>query len=318
MADDWVDVPPLTPPRPMTTGGRAATGAPPATGPQAPISGPDGWSSAGHDFVNSTPTGGLMKAFGQGFREASGPEPLGLSMESKKWLSKIGIFAPEGQSKFENPFQAFNEGVIVPAAAALDGAIRTFEGTYRGLQGGGCRGRAAARYRQHPRCVRDRRARWEDRDAARIAEGEPGARSRTRSPNPVAGRAGARPRRHRSRASRRSRKARRRKSPKGSSAATPTSRRARRSRRNCRAQQDAWQQRFEGFVGKLEAPDDVKQLIRDAAKENGDFMPARQGDIPLSHVEASRKPPASIRRVSTRAGSAASCRTTTRSARPCG
>lgn len=46
-----------------------------------------------------------------------------------------------------------------------------------------------------------------------------------------------------------------------------------------------WQQRFDQFVGKLAAPDDVKQLIRDAAAENGDFMPARQGDIPLSHVE---------------------------------
>lgn len=49
--------------------------------------------------------------------------------------------------------------------------------------------------------------------------------------------------------------------------------------------QNPWQDRFNQFVDKLETPDDVKQLIRDAAKENGDFLPARQGDIPLSHVE---------------------------------
>jgi hypothetical protein len=95
------------------------------------------WSSAGRDMVNTTSTGGIMAAFGQGFREASGPEPLGLSPESVKALSKLGIFAPEGQKEFQNPFQAFNEGIILPAAAVLDGAIRTFNGTYRGLQAAG-------------------------------------------------------------------------------------------------------------------------------------------------------------------------------------
>jgi hypothetical protein len=50
--------------------------------------------------------------------------------------------------------------------------------------------------------------------------------------------------------------------------------------------ENPWRDRFEGFVGKLNAPEDVQRLIRDSATENGDFMPARQGDIPLRHVDA--------------------------------
>jgi hypothetical protein len=90
------------------------------------------WSSAGKEVVNSTPTGGIMRAFGQGFGESWGPERLGLSDDSVKWLAKTGIFAPG--SKFENPFQAFNEGVMVPAATALDAALRLPGALYRGGQ----------------------------------------------------------------------------------------------------------------------------------------------------------------------------------------
>lgn len=49
--------------------------------------------------------------------------------------------------------------------------------------------------------------------------------------------------------------------------------------------QRSWQARFDQFVGKLTAPDDIKGLIRDAAKENGDFMPARMGEIPLAQLD---------------------------------
>lgn len=50
------------------------------------------------------------------------------------------------------------------------------------------------------------------------------------------------------------------------------------------AETNPWRQRFEHFVGKLDAPEDVKDLIRRAADENGEFLPARTGDIPLRHV----------------------------------
>lgn len=107
--------------------------------PSPPISGhetflPNLVSDDAKPFVNSTTTGGIMKAFGHEFGQAFGAEQLGLSPEGTKWLSKIGIFAPEGQEKYQNPFQAFNEGVLVNTAAFLDGAIRTASGVFRGGQ----------------------------------------------------------------------------------------------------------------------------------------------------------------------------------------
>src|SRR5258708_5965062 len=134
MADDWVDVPPLAAPPPANDGWvdvpRAGE-----QGPQAPISGPEGWSEAAKPVINSTSVGSIMRAFGHGFGEAWGPERLGLSKENTQWLSEKGIFAPAGQKNYENPFQAFNEGVIVNTASALDAAWRTAGGVFRGGQG---------------------------------------------------------------------------------------------------------------------------------------------------------------------------------------
>jgi hypothetical protein len=48
---------------------------------------------------------------------------------------------------------------------------------------------------------------------------------------------------------------------------------------------DPWKARFEQFVGNLNAPDDIKDLIRNAARDNGDFVEARTGEIPLRQVE---------------------------------
>lgn len=124
MADDWVDVPATTttPAAPKDDGWQDVPAA----------NSGDGWSSAGKEVVNSTPTGGIMRAFGQGFGEAWGPDRLGLSDDSVKWLAKTGVFA--SGSKFENPFQAFNEGIMVPAATALDAATRLPGALYRGAQ----------------------------------------------------------------------------------------------------------------------------------------------------------------------------------------
>jgi hypothetical protein len=46
-----------------------------------------------------------------------------------------------------------------------------------------------------------------------------------------------------------------------------------------------WQARFDQFVSKLEQPSDIKTLIHKAADENDNFPNARQGDIPLNHVD---------------------------------
>lgn len=146
--DGWVDVAPPKPdaaPAAAADDGWVSVGTrAPATSPSAPSSNVDtvlgydlNWSGAAKSLVNQTSVGSVMRAFGQGFSDTWGPEKLGLSDQSVQWLSKQGVFAPAGQTHFQNPFQAFNEGVMMPAAAALDGAIRTANATYRGLQEAG-------------------------------------------------------------------------------------------------------------------------------------------------------------------------------------
>lgn len=73
-----------------------------------------------------------MRAFGEGFGEGIGPEKLGMSKASEDWLRKIGIFAPKEGSN--NPFQAFNEAIIMPAAQSLDAWTRLPGAVFRGAQ----------------------------------------------------------------------------------------------------------------------------------------------------------------------------------------
>jgi hypothetical protein len=46
-----------------------------------------------------------------------------------------------------------------------------------------------------------------------------------------------------------------------------------------------WEQRFEHFVGKLDRPEDIKDLVRQSAQENDGFTAARAGEIPLRDFE---------------------------------
>src|SRR5258705_526474 len=132
MADDWVDVPAASSAAPPSSDGWESV--PPAgeAGPSpGPVPGPNGmaWSTAAKPMVNSTSVGDVMRALGEGFGDAWGPDRRGFSKDTVDRLSKAGIFAPGGQH-YENPFHAFNEGVILRVAAGLDAAMRTFSGTY--------------------------------------------------------------------------------------------------------------------------------------------------------------------------------------------
>jgi hypothetical protein len=48
---------------------------------------------------------------------------------------------------------------------------------------------------------------------------------------------------------------------------------------------DAWRQRFDTSIAKLNTGEDIKQLIKDAADAQENFPAARRGDVPLAHVE---------------------------------
>lgn len=50
-------------------------------------------------------------------------------------------------------------------------------------------------------------------------------------------------------------------------------------------QLNRWEKDFDQFVGKLNASEDVKQLIRETTRKNGNFPAARQGNIPLYQVD---------------------------------
>lgn len=52
------------------------------------------------------------------------------------------------------------------------------------------------------------------------------------------------------------------------------------------ASDNPWRQRFDHFVSRLAKPDDIKELIKNAADDQNDFPAARSGDVPLAHVEA--------------------------------
>ena len=92
------------------------------TGPAANFSGP--MSGVGWDeYAKQAPLGRVLNAFGQGAAQGWGTGNLGFSPESEEALKKYGIFndVTKGQHSI---IRSFNEGVMRPAAALVDGAMR--------------------------------------------------------------------------------------------------------------------------------------------------------------------------------------------------
>jgi hypothetical protein len=76
----------------------------------------------------------VMNAMGQGFREGWGPDRWGMSEENVKWLSKVGIYAPEGATSYSNPFQAMNELLGETIARTGEAFSRGLPAAYRAAQ----------------------------------------------------------------------------------------------------------------------------------------------------------------------------------------
>ena len=97
------------------------------------------WARAGgaldHYFQTGVSAAGrVLSAFGQGYGQGWGSEPLGLSPDSEAWLKKTGIFNDyrSGQASL---VRSFNEALIRPAATAIDVVNRAIQGAFRGAQG---------------------------------------------------------------------------------------------------------------------------------------------------------------------------------------
>lgn len=207
----------------------------------------------------------------QALNEGAGTEPLGFSNANVKWLIDNGMFRSKpGIESVGDVFKAFNEGIMFPAAKAADAAWRLPGSLFRGAQQLGMELGLP-------------------RDVVAMPEAFMGTPHPTGIPAETLGRAitaeaqdlgviGERPQITDG-------------APEQAANAAVPSRVMAAERtgddvlRGPAPEADPWKARFEQFVGKLNTGEDVKQLIRDSATENGDFLPARQGDIPLRQVE---------------------------------
>lgn len=83
-------------------------------------------------FLDNTSIGRVLDAFGQGAKAGWGAEPLGLSDESSMALRETGVFQDLNDATVQ-PLRAFNEAMIRPAAAGLDAVFRGIEAGAKGV-----------------------------------------------------------------------------------------------------------------------------------------------------------------------------------------
>lgn len=73
--------------------------------------------------MTQNPFAHVLKSFGQGFESKWGSDPVGLSEDSNKELSKAGVFNDYATGR-TNLLKSFNEAVIRPSVGLLDSASR--------------------------------------------------------------------------------------------------------------------------------------------------------------------------------------------------
>jgi hypothetical protein len=90
--------------------------------------------NATRGFLNGTSVGRVLDAFGQGAKHGWGGRPLGLSDETSQALRDAGLFPHTGDT-WTLPLKAFNEGLMQPAAIALDALLRGLSAGAHGVAG---------------------------------------------------------------------------------------------------------------------------------------------------------------------------------------
>lgn len=245
----------------------------------------------------------VLNAFGQGFNEGWGPDRWGMSRENQKWLASVGIYQKEGE-RYANPFHAFNELLIETLARTAELGSRGLPAIYRGAQAAGIEAGLprdivslpdAFMGSPHPTGMPGARVAETTRAATIDELGQRGNIEVRPTPPEVratepevtqpiieARRLGvvgpepprlsdAPPREAAAAATRSGDDILRGPEPGKGEAPSPA---------------NAWEDRFNKFVGKLDTAEDVKGFIRDAARDNDNFQAARTGDVPLAHVDA--------------------------------
>src|SRR5262245_6940576 len=77
-------------------------------------------------------TTSIWRAFTNGYGEAFGDEPVGMSEKNYRWMQDQGFFRKEERGDRYNPVRAFNEGIIYGGSQALDGFLRSVRGYFHG------------------------------------------------------------------------------------------------------------------------------------------------------------------------------------------
>lgn len=137
MADDWSAFPEAAPAQDAT--GWESFPEAPAEQPKlnhvftrAPGGGTSQVNTPQESFLDSTSVGRVLDAFGQGAKNGWGAEPLGLSDESVKALRDGGWFNDFENGRI-NLGKGFNEALLRPAAAGLDAVLRAFPAVNAGV-----------------------------------------------------------------------------------------------------------------------------------------------------------------------------------------
>lgn len=76
-------------------------------------------------FISNTSIGRVLDAFKQGAKEAWGTAPLGISPGEEAEFRRIGLFPDPNKPGATDALRCFNEGLIRPIAATVDGLLRT-------------------------------------------------------------------------------------------------------------------------------------------------------------------------------------------------
>lgn len=94
----------------------------------------DSRSSPADRLLDLAPVGRVLDAFMQGARHGWGDRALGLTPDAERALRESGIY-PTVQGALSEPLRAFNEGLIRPAAITLDALMRGVSSLTHGAAG---------------------------------------------------------------------------------------------------------------------------------------------------------------------------------------
>ncbi len=214
-------------------------------------------------FLSQTSVGRVLDAFGQGAKDGWGAQPLGISDETSAELRNAGVFQDLNDASVQ-PLRFFNEALIRPAAAGIDAVFRGIEAGTKAVANAA--GQTAVELGEEP-AMGHRLT----RDTLMLAETlgiVSGSAPVGAKPRPVAADVAA------ENAVKKTISETQKVAPAEAAPATVLP-----------ATEEVVDKAGNINLKRIQAPEDVKAVIREAADQGNDFMEARRGEIPLKQTE---------------------------------